>query len=243
MVSFIFTKFIVLFLTVLFASFLQTSTGFGFSIVGTPFLLMLYPVHTAIQINIVLSIIISLLMIYPVRKEVDRTLVLRLIKGSSAGLIIGIFIYLYVNLNLLKLSIGLIIGLLTILLLLNFSLIRTKKRDYTIGALSGMLTTSIGVPGPPLLLYFSGTHLAPKALRSSTLAYYLFVYSASLVMQMSFGGTSKAVWQGSLISVIPLLIGIYFGHKLFYKINRQRFRKITYVILIFTSIYLIITAF
>src|SRR5699024_11353518 len=80
---------IILIIIVFFAAFLQTSIGYGFSIIGTPFLLMIYPAHTAIQINIILSILISLLMIYSIRKEVDRTLVMRLVKGSLIGLILG----------------------------------------------------------------------------------------------------------------------------------------------------------
>lgn len=230
---------IILIIIVFFAAFLQTSIGYGFSIIGTPFLLMIYPAHTAIQINIILSILISLLMIYSIRKEVDRTLVMRLVKGSLIGLILGIFIYLYANITLLKLSIGIIIGILTILLVCQFSIQRKINRDYTIGGLSGLLTTSIGVPGPPLLLYFSGTDMAPRTLRSTTLAYYLFVYSASLMMQVSLAGTNRLVWTASLTALIPLLLGIYLGNKLLYKINRQLFRLITYAILFITSIYLI----
>src|SRR5699024_305069 len=114
-----------------------------------------YPVHTAIQINIVLSICLSAAMIFKIRKEVDMVLLGRLIKGSIVGLLLGIFVYLYININLLKTSVGLLIIVLTILLILQWTIKRTSKRDYVTGSVSGLLTTSIGVPGPPLLLYFS----------------------------------------------------------------------------------------
>src|SRR5690625_7919567 len=77
---------IVLVSIVLVASLLQTSTGYGFSIIGTPFLLLIYPAHTAIQINIILSICLSAFMIFKIRKEVDHSLLVRLIKGSILGL-------------------------------------------------------------------------------------------------------------------------------------------------------------
>src|SRR5690625_1691111 len=93
---------IVLALTVLIASLLQTSTGFGFSVIGTPFLLLIYPVHTAIQINIVLSICLSAFMIFKIRKGVDKSLLIRLIKGSIVGLFCGIFIYLFLDIQLLR---------------------------------------------------------------------------------------------------------------------------------------------
>src|SRR5690625_3400566 len=124
---------IILVLIVLIASLLQTSTGYGFSIIGTPFLLLIYPAHTAIQINIILSICLSAVMIFKIRKEVDQTLLIRLIKGSVAGLIFGIFIYLYVDIQLLKMAVGVLILSLTVLLILNFTLARTKNKDMITG--------------------------------------------------------------------------------------------------------------
>src|SRR5699024_6324435 len=166
----------------------------------------------------------------------------RLIKGSLLGLILGIFVYLYMDLSMLKMIVGMIILLLTILLILQVTITRSATKDYFSGSLSGLLTTSIGVPGPPLLLYFSGTKMKKETLRSTTLAYYLFVYTAALVMQITFGGTNKMTWLASLLAIPPLFIGIWLGQRLFKWISQETFRKITYVILILTGIYLNITS-
>ncbi|WP_077618354.1 sulfite exporter TauE/SafE family protein [Bacillus sinesaloumensis] len=233
---------IILILIVLIASFLQTSTGYGFSIIGTPFLLLLYPAHTAIQVNIILSICLSTFMIFKIRKEIDTSLLIRLIKGSIAGLIVGIFIYLFLDIQLLKIIVGALILILTILLILKWTINRTSNRDLLTGGISGLLTTSIGVPGPPLLLYFSGARIDKTTLRSTTLAYYLFVYFASLVMQISFGGTTKETWISSLLAIPPLFAGILLGQLFFKWISQKTFRMITYVILIFTGGYLLLTS-
>lgn len=234
---------ILLIIIVLVASLLQTSTGYGFSIIGTPFLLLIYPAHTAIQINIILSICLSAFMIFKIRKEIDKDLLIRLIKGSVIGLFFGIFIYLFLDIQILKMTVGALILILTILLIFKLTIDSTRKKDFVAGGISGVLTTSIGVPGPPLLLYFSGTRIDQTTLRSTTLAYYLFVYSASLVMQISFGGTTKETWLSSLIAIPPLLIGILLGQFLFKWISQKTFRIMTFVILIFTGIYLLVTSF
>lgn len=234
---------IILVLIVLIASLLQTSTGYGFSIIGTPFLLLIYPAHTAIQINIILSICLSAFMIFKVRHEVDRTLLIKLIKGSIAGLFFGIFMYLFLDIRLLKMAVGVLILVLTILLILKFTIERTRNRDFLTGGLSGLLTTSIGVPGPPLLLYFSGAQIDKTTLRSTTLAYYLFVYFASLVMQISFGGTTRETWISSLLAIPSLFAGILLGQVLFKWISQNTFRIITYAILLFTGMYLLVTSF
>lgn len=234
---------IVLIIIVLVASLLQTSTGYGFSIVGTPFLLLIYPAHMAIQINIILSIFLSAFMIFKIRKEIDKSLLVRLIKGSVMGLIFGIFIYLFLDIQLLKMTVGALILFLTILLILKLTITRTQNKDFITGGISGLLTTSIGVPGPPLLLYFSGSGIDKTTLRSTTLAYYLFVYFVSLVMQISFGGTSKETWMFSLIAIPPLFAGIILGQLFFKWISQKVFRIITYITLIFTGVYLLVTSF
>jgi uncharacterized protein len=233
---------IVLVLIVLIASLLQTSTGYGFSIIGTPFLLLIYPAHTAIQVNIILSICLSAFMIFKIRKEVDKSLLIRLIKGSIAGLFFGIFLYLFLDIRLLKMTVGSLILILTILLIFKLTINQTSNRDFLTGGISGLLTTSIGVPGPPLLLYFSGARIDKTTLRSTTLAYYLFVYFASLVMQISFGGTNKETWISSLLAIPPLFVGIILGQLFFKWISQKTFRIITYVILIFTGAYLLVTS-
>lgn len=234
---------IVLMVIVLVASLLQTSTGYGFSIIGTPFLLLIYPAHMAIQVNIILSICLSAFMIFKIRKEVDKFLLIRLIKGSIMGLIFGIFIYLFLDIRLLKMTVGALILVLTILLILKLTINRTQNKDFIAGGISGLLTTSIGVPGPPLLLYFSGAGIDKTTLRSTTLAYYLFVYFVSLFMQISFGGTSKESWIFSLVAIPPLFAGIMLGQLFFKWISQNAFRIITYIILIFTGVYLLVTSF
>lgn len=233
---------LILIFIVFIASLLQTSTGYGFSIIGTPFLLLIYPVHTAIQMNIILSIILSALMIFNIKKEVNKTLLIRMIKGSFLGLISGIFVYLFLDVRLLKLTVGALILLLTILLILKLSINRTRNRDFLAGGLSGLLTTSIGVPGPPLLLYFAGVNIDKTTLRSTTLAFYLYVYSASLAMQISLGGTTKETWISSFLAVPSLVGGVLLGQWIFNWISQRTFRIITLFILMFTGIYLLVSS-
>ena len=227
-------------LIILVASILQTSTGFGFSILATPFLLLLFEPVEAIQINLILSLIISVALIVKIKKEIDFGILKRFVVGSSIGVPIGITFFLFVDINQLKLGISLIILLLTIMLLLKFRVKQTKGRDLVIGGLSGSLTTSIGMPGPPLLLYLSGTDTQKEMLRSTTLAYYLFIYLISLTIQIIFVGTNKTIWVTSGMAFPLVLIGLYLGQLLFKRINQRFFRKFTYVILLFTGIYLLI---
>ena len=232
---------VILFIAIiLVASVLQTSTGFGFSILATPFLLLLFSVTDAIQINLVLSLVISGALIFKIRTDIDMAVLKRLMIGSVAGMPLGIAIFLWADLEGLKLAISLIILLLTLLLILSFRIKQTNRRDWLFGGLSGSLTTSIGMPGPPLLLYFSGTNTQKEKLRGTTLAFYLFIYSISLALQILFAGTNKTVWIWSGLAIPLVLAGLYVGQRLFKWIDQRTFRFVTYGILLFTGLYLLI---
>src|SRR5699024_9972372 len=229
-----------LFLIIIFvSSVLQTSTGFGFSILATPFLILLFDVREAIQINLLLSLVISVVLIYKIRQDVDWAIFKRLSLGSVIGLPVGIGVFLVANMTWLKMVVGILIIVLTILLILKFRTQQTTGKDFVIGGLSGAFTTSIGMPGPPILLYFSGAGLTKEMLRATTLAFYLIIYAASFMVQTAFAGTSTIVWTQSLYALPVVLIGLLFGEWLFPKINQDQFRLFVYGLLLFTGGYLL----
>ncbi|WP_433959544.1 sulfite exporter TauE/SafE family protein [Cytobacillus horneckiae] len=233
-----------LFVLIIFiASILQTSTGFGFSILATPFLLLLFEPAEAIQINLILSLFISISLMGKINKDIDAGILKRLIIGSIVGLPLGIIVFLFINIQWLKLGIGILVLALTGMMMLQFRINQTKGRDLGVGGMSGALTTGIGMPGPPLLLYFSGTDTEKAKLRGTTLAFYLFIYVISLLIQVIFAGTTKTVWVSSGIALPIAVLGMISGQLLFKWINQRVFKVFTYVILLFTGIYLLIDSF
>src|SRR5699024_4720187 len=183
---------------ILLASILQTSTGFGFSIMATPFLLLLFDPREAIQLNLVLSLFISIALILNIRKDVNWAIFRRFVIGSFLGLPLGISIFLLLDMTLLKLVVSFLIISLIILLILYLHTLQTVHRVFFVSGLSGILIASMGMPGPPVLLYFSGTNTDKATLRATTLAFYLFIYLASLIFQTMFAGSSIDMWLLSL---------------------------------------------
>jgi len=228
---------------ILLASILQTSTGFGFSIMATPFLLLLFDPREAIQLNLVLSLFISIALILNIRKDVNWAIFRRFVIGSFLGLPLGISIFLLLDMTLLKLVVSFLIISLTILLILNWRTRQTVHRDFFVGGLSGILTTSMGMPGPPLLLYFSGTNTDKATLRATTLAFYLFIYLASLIFQTMFAGSSIDMWLLSLKALPIVIVGLIFGQLLYNRIDQRMFQIITYILLFISGTYLLINQF
>lgn len=225
---------------ILLASILQTSTGFGFSIMATPLLLFLFEPAEAIQINLILALVISAVLVKTIRKDVDYGTLKRFILGSSLGLFIGITFFIWMDMNSLKLFIGIVILLLTLLLIFKVRMMKSRTKDMIVGGISGSLTTGIGMPGPPLLLYFSGTGNSKEVVRSTTLAFTLFIYFISLAAQIIFVGTSQTIWISSLWGLPIVFIGLFIGQVLFNWINQRIFRMMTYIILVATGITLVL---
>ncbi|MDI2587601.1 sulfite exporter TauE/SafE family protein [Psychrobacillus sp. NEAU-3TGS] len=225
---------------ILVASILQTSTGFGFSIMATPFLLLLFAPSEAIQINIILSLIISLSLIMKVKKNIDTYLLKKLVLGSIMGLPLGGLIYITVDIKTFKLLISIILLLLTLMLIVNVRFKSTTARDYIVGGISGVLTISIGMPGPPLLIYFAGTNTGKEKTRATTLAFFLFIYLISLLSQLFLTGTDMLIWRSSLYAIPAVFIGLIIGQILFKYLNQQVFKIFTYILLGGTGIYLLI---
>lgn len=207
---------------------------------ATPFLLLLFLPPEAIQINIILSLIISVSLIWKIKADIDFIILKRLSIGSIIGVPFGILIFLSINITLFKMIVSIILLVLTLLLIFKFTIKSTPSRDFIIGGFSGLLTTSIGMPGPPLLLYFTGTNTEKAKLRATTLAFFLFIYFVSLITQISFSGTSKITWLSSLYAVPIVFIGLYLGEKLFKKLNQKIFRLFMYILLLCTGTYLLI---
>jgi uncharacterized protein len=226
-------------LIVMFASTMQACTGFGFSIMATPFLLLFFPAHTAIQINILLSIAISVLMLPEINRQIDKALLKRMALGSVLGAPIGGILFVTSDVHFLKLVVSIITILLTVLLLLEFRVIQTRSRDVATGMFSGVFTTSLGMPGLPLLLYFSGTNVEQKQLRSTVLAFFLGIYVAALILQAALGALDYHNGITALWLLPATYAGVLLGKFLFPRISRKAFKTVTFIILISTGGYLL----
>lgn len=64
---------------------------------ATPFLLLILEPHDAIQLNIILSLLISLIMTYKIHNEIHKESLIRLIKGSLIGILPGLLLFLFLD--------------------------------------------------------------------------------------------------------------------------------------------------
>lgn len=254
---------------VFFASVLQAATGFGFAIMATPFLLLVFDSRECVQISIILSFIVSLLLLRKIIMDVDKGLLRRLIIGSVVGVPLGVLFYKFVNLDTLKLTVSVVILIVTFILIISsFNTNHNpkigdssdnslesqdatavegtsflKKTQLFVGFCAGLFTTSIGMPGVSLILYYNATNTKKETARSTTIAFFIFVAIISLVTQLLTVKTNLDIVVSSLILIPVVTVGVFVGNILFDKINQITFQRIAYELLLFTSFYMAIKSF
>src|SRR5665648_223860 len=111
------TQWIFATIIIFFASVLQAATGFGFAIMATPFLLLIFDSRECIQISIILSFVVSLLLIRKIIEDVDKDLLCSLIIGSVVGVPLGVLFYKFINLDVLKVTVSIVILIISLILI------------------------------------------------------------------------------------------------------------------------------
>ncbi len=226
---------------VLMAAILQTGIGFGFAIVATPLLSLVYPPQIAIHINITLSLMISVIMLPILARSVDWGMLGRLALGSVAGAPVGLIFYVFADASLMKLAIGIFILCVTALIAFHFDIRQNRRNEYLAGILSGAFTSSIGMPGPPLLIYFAASKADKDTLRATTLTFFLFVFAISLGLQLFAEPVEASVWVDNLVLIPITLVGMVLGQILFRYLSQEAVRAAALALLAGTGIALLVS--
>ncbi|MDF2671443.1 MAG: hypothetical protein K0R67_3749 [Paenibacillus sp.] len=222
------------FLVVLISVLIQSSTGFGFAIIAIPLLMLQFEPHTAIFLSGAISLVSCYSALPSIWRTIERATLFRVFTGSLIGLPLGGFLYFTMPVEWLKLLVSLCILAATAFMIKQVVFPLGKGRR--IGIVSGALTTSVGMPGPPLILLLTMQGLNKQAFRSTSIAFYCLVYPISLTFQW----ISDRVVAQSLIHAywyIPaIFIGQWLGSALHKQFNPVWFRRITFLLLLATAL-------
>ncbi|UOF88631.1 sulfite exporter TauE/SafE family protein [Fodinisporobacter ferrooxydans] len=226
-------------IVILVSAILQASTGFGFSILSTPFLLSFFPARDAIQISLLFTLLISLGMLRSTYSEIDKVLLKRLSWSSIVGIPCGIVVFWLISLIWIKWLLAVAILGSTLFLVLQRQIARSRRKDVIAGFLSGLLTTSVGVPGPPLLIYMTGSSMDKAIVRSTTLTFYIVVYSVGIISEWVTGGFTAHLLATTIFLLPSMFLGIWIGKYVFLRFTPVVFRRTQLAILLFTGLYLL----
>ena len=110
------TSWIVAIGALLFAAFIRGTTGFGFALVFTPFMILIMEPKAVVPLNLLLASLSNIMVLASHFKEVNIRRLLPMIACSLLGVPIGVFIIAIISATILKILIGGITVIFAILL-------------------------------------------------------------------------------------------------------------------------------
>lgn len=203
----------------------QRVTGMGFGLVSAPLLVLVLGPFTGILLTNALGVITSLIVLTQVWRHVDLRKFALLAPASLIAVLPGAWVALTVPSAPLAIIVGSLTfsALLGVLLSERLRVFRGRAGAISAGALSGFMSASAGVGGPPITLYALSTKWDHRPFLATAQLYFAMTAAASLTAKG--GPPSLPVTMWALV-LGALLLGVLIGSKLARHISPHRARAI-----------------
>jgi len=218
--------------------------GFGFSIVSVPPLLIFYPPATAIALNKIMTLGTTWIVLLDAWRFVSWAHLRRLVPFAIVGLFGGVWVLRVADPAAIKLAVGvMVIGF--ALLLLSGLVRHLPERPWMapVTALaSGVSSTSTGMSGPPLVLFFTVIGMPVQAFRGTSVCYFLLLDLVGFPALLSQGLIARDDVVLALWLAPAALAGRWAGSWLVPYVTPASFRRMVLVLLLATGVVAIANA-
>jgi uncharacterized protein len=210
-----------------------SATGFGFALVLSPVLFALLDPYKAVTAVLGLGILISGLVLFdggrlgPVRWPALAPVVL----AALPGMALGAWLLSLLSKPVLQVGVGAVV--------LAAAVVQWRARQSVtpregslgwacaVGLTSGALNTSIGVSGPPIVLWLRTLGLTAAELRASLAATFLTLNVVGMPLVVAAGGTGDAVDAALLLPLLAVVVvGHLAGARAFRSLDERRYSSL-----------------
>jgi uncharacterized membrane protein YfcA len=229
--------FLVALIAALLAGIVTGLTGFGLALISTPILLFVYEPRTVIVLTAIFSIFISSAVVWDSWHEARKRLVVALLIPAIFGVMAGVEVLSVIDPDYVRLGVGVIVVFSALLLVRDVRLPGAGTRWGTLvaGSISGALSTSTGLAGPPIVLLLASRGLPKHEFRGTSALYFLPMSIVGLVL-LAFRGLVEAGEIPLGLLLIPAAIaGKAVGTALLRRVSERAFRAITLGLVILTG--------
>jgi uncharacterized protein len=210
-------------------AFVQSTTGFGFALVLSPALFAVMDPVEAVMALLVLGLALNLLVLFERGgpEHVDWRSLVPMLLASLPGLAVGAVALTRLSKEALQVAVGV-----AVIAAAAWQL-RQRRRSRppelppaagpAAGFASGVLTTSISVSGPPVVLWLEARGVRPEEFRASLAATFLALNLAGGAVLVAAEG-SASLDAGTIAPLLGLVVAGYaLGALAFRRLDRERF--------------------
>lgn len=221
---------LLIFLSVLFAGFLQTITGFGYALAAVPLLMFFLSPKDAVMLVLITGVFLKALMIVRTRADGDFRAIMPLFFASVIGALPGSYVLKVVSDETAKIFVGVILVIAAFAMAreCHVEFKRPKLVEGLVGMISGFLGSTTSFSGPPIVFYMLNDNSANKeSIRANLARFFVLGNIVSIVLGYYFGTLHlAALTTDILISLPALVIGFWLGDKMFNRMDAAVFRRL-----------------
>jgi uncharacterized protein len=191
----------------------------------------------------VVGFFVTTYLAWKLRADVDRKLLSRALPASIVGMPLGIVIGNLVSDRALRFALGISVILAATAIAKGWRFrSHPELVDIVSGGVSGILSTTTGTSGPPIVIGMAGRDLSPAATRSSLQAIFMVANFVTIGLFAVDGSLTKQGLGVGFIGLIPAVLVRRSGERMFRRLSPDLFRKLVLALLFVAGTVAIITA-
>lgn len=215
---------------------LNALSGFGFALVTVPLMAIAVGPKEAVVLSAIVGLFSNSGVAVRYRDDTDRPVAKRLLVGSMVGMPLGLLVLEAVDEEPLTVAISLVV-LFTAALLATGWTPHPPGRSADVGAgfVSGVLNTSIGISGPPVVLLLRARQTLKGPFRATTATLFAVSGVVALVLFGVGGQYNRSVFVAAAVALPAWPAGWFVGARLHRRLPEERFRVLVLVLMVVTA--------
>ena len=218
-------------------AYLKGYTGFGASMLWMTSLSLVLPPLQVVPMVLMFEVATSIALLPGIWKDVCWRSIGLLLLGTWAATPVGIYALSTLPATPVRIALAVLVFIAALLILRGFALSREPGRPAMVGVglMAGVLNGSMGVVGPPVILFYFSSPISMVAGRASIIAYFIGTDSVGTAMFAAQGLIDTSVYWRTAAFLPILIAGVVVGNRGFVKTDPETFKKIALFVLMALS--------
>jgi uncharacterized protein len=221
----------------------QAVSGFGFALIGTPLVAVLAGPKEAVVGLTMIGVLLVAQLSARGRGHVDRPTVGVVTVSAIVGMPLGLLVLVRADDRVLTVVIAIAVIAFSLLLWRGARVPAGRATDATAGFIAGILSTSTGTSGPPIVIALSAKGLEPAVFRATISAIFLVQGSVALVLFALGEQVTRDALSVALAGLPGVLVGSIVGERGFRRLDTPTFRRVVLGMLFLSGLVALFGAF